>query len=223
MEKKIITLGLVALMLLVILLGVTYVYAQGPGSGPGPGAGPRWGERHRWGSSEPGKGLNLTPEQKASFREIRKKFIQENAQLIGALVAKRLEIRSLWTDPKADSQAILAKEKELRDLQNQMRDKAIQAKIEARKILTPEQIANWKPWRMRHRGMMGHAPGRGCGFGSDKAHLDLDMDAAQENFARNVGGIQVGRMDDEEFQGNLNILSAAGMGPGMGLAWSMDY
>jgi Spy/CpxP family protein refolding chaperone len=223
MEKKIITLGLVALMLLVILLGVTYVYAQGSGSGPGPGAGPRWGEKHRWGSSEPGKGLNLTPEQKASFREIRRKFIQENAQLIGALVAKRLELRSLWTDPKADSPAILAKEKELRDLQNQMRDKVIQAKLEARKILTPEQIGNWKPWRMRHRGMMGHAPRRGCGFGNDKAHLDLGSDAAQESFVLHPGGVQVGELDDEEIQGGLDLLSASGTGPGMGLAWSNEY
>ena len=163
MEKKIIGLGLVALALLVILLGVTYVYAQAPGSGPGHG--PRWEERHHWGSSEPGKGLNLTPEQKTNFREMRKKFIQENAQLIGALVAKRLELRSLWTDPKADPQVILAKEKEWRDLQNQMRDKVVQAKLEARKILTPEQIANWKPRQMRHRGMMNHGPGRGCGQG----------------------------------------------------------
>jgi len=192
MEKKIITLGLVALMLLVILLGVTYVYAQGFGSGPGPGPGPRWAERHRWGSSESGKGLNLTPEQKASFREIRKKFIQENAQLIGALVAKRLELRSLWTDPKADSQAILAKERELRDLQNQMRDKVIQAKLETRKILTPEQIANWKPWRMRHRGMMGHADGRGCGFGSDKARLEFGSEAAEESSVHDLGWIQAG-------------------------------
>ncbi len=221
MEKKIITLGLVALMLLVILLGVTYVCAQG--SGPGPGAGPRWGERHRWGSSEPGKGLNLTPEQKASFREIRKKFIQENAQLIGALVAKRLELRSLWTDPKADPQAILAKEKELRDLQNQMGDKVIQAKLEARKILTPEQIANWKPWRMRPRGMMGHAPGRGCGFGSDKAHLDLGLDATQESSVRHLAGIQVGGLHEEEIQGDLDLLSASGMGLGTDLGWSMEY
>jgi Spy/CpxP family protein refolding chaperone len=163
MEKKIIGLGLVAIALLVILLGVTYVYAQAPGFALGHG--PRWGERHHWGSLEPGKGLNLTPEQKANFREMRKKFIQENAQLIGALVAKRLELRSLWTDPKADPQVILAKEKEWRDLQSQMRDKVIQAKLEARKILTPEQIANWKPWQMRHRGMMNRGPGRGCGQG----------------------------------------------------------
>ena len=101
------------------------------------------------------KGFTLTPEQKVKFREMRRSFIRENAQLIGALVAKRLELRSLWTDPKSDPNALLDKEKELRALQNQMKDKAIQAMLEARKILTPEQIENWKPgWRMRHGGMM---------------------------------------------------------------------
>jgi len=156
MKKTIITLGLVALM----LFGVTYVYAQGPGIGPG----------HRgmhsqecWG---PGKASNLTPEQKTQFQELRRKFRQENAQLIGALVAKRLEVQSLWADPKADSKAILDKEKELRDLQNQMRDKVIQYKLEARKFLSPEQIANWKPGLEMGRGhMMGRGQGMGPGYG----------------------------------------------------------
>jgi len=162
MKKTIITLGLVALM----LLGVTYVYAQGPGIGPG----------HRgmhpqefW---ESGKASNLTPEQKTQFQELRRKFRQENAQLIGALVTKRLEVQSLWTDPKADSKAILDKEKELRDLQNQMRDKVIQYKLEGRKFLSPEQIANWKiGWgmgrghMMGHDGMMGRGQGMGPGYG----------------------------------------------------------
>jgi Spy/CpxP family protein refolding chaperone len=55
-------------------------------------------------------------------------------------VAKRLELRSLWTNPKADSQTILVKEKELRDLQNRMKDKIVQYRLEARNSLTPEQI-----------------------------------------------------------------------------------
>jgi Spy/CpxP family protein refolding chaperone len=168
MKKMIATLGLVALM----LFGVTYVYAQGPGFGPG----------HRgmhsqefWGPGRPGKVSNLTPEQKTQFKELRRKFRQENAQLIGALVAKRLELQSLWTDPKADSNTLLQKEKELGGLQDQMREKVVQMKLEARKFLTPEQIANWKPgWGMGRgetmggRGHMighGYRMGRGYGMG----------------------------------------------------------
>jgi Spy/CpxP family protein refolding chaperone len=110
-----------------------------------------------WG---PGKDLALTPEQKAKFQELRRKFRDENAKLIGAMVTKRLELQSLWTDPKADPKAILDKERELRDLQNQLRDKGVQMRLEARKFLTPEQIENWRP------GMgMGRGPGMGCGPG----------------------------------------------------------
>jgi Spy/CpxP family protein refolding chaperone len=154
MKKAIIALGLV----MVMFLGVSYLYAQEQGDPPGHG----WmhGEKS-WGQ---GKRLNLTPEQKARFQELRRKFIQENAQLIGDLVTKRLELRSLWTDPKADSQAILAKERELRDLKNRMRDKVIQYKLEFRNSLTPEQIEKF--------GMMG---GMGLGFGRSFHHHGQGM------------------------------------------------
>jgi Spy/CpxP family protein refolding chaperone len=149
MKKAIIGLGLV----MVMFFGVSYVYAQEQGNPP----------RHGWMHGEKswgqGKRLNLTPEQKARFQELRRKFIGENAQLIGGLVAKRLELRSLWTDPKADSRAILAKERELRDLKNRMKDKIVQYRLEARNSLTPEQIEKL--------GMMG---GMGFGFGRGFHH-----------------------------------------------------
>ncbi len=89
------------------------------------------------------------------------KFRGENAHLIGALVAKKLELRSLWTDPKSDPEAIVVKEKELRDLQNQMREKVIRVMLEARKILTSEQLAKvGSAWAMGH--------GEGIGFGWQK-------------------------------------------------------
>jgi Spy/CpxP family protein refolding chaperone len=123
MKKTIISLGLVAVM----VLGVTYAFAQGPGYGSG--YGPGYGRGHRmmhgqeqWGS---GKGSSLTPEQKTKFQELRRKFIEETAQLRGALLTKRLELQSLWTNPKTDSKALLDKEKELRDLQNQMKEKVV--------------------------------------------------------------------------------------------------
>jgi Spy/CpxP family protein refolding chaperone len=150
MKKAIIALGLV----MVMLLGVAYVYAQDPG------AGPRHGWMHDREHRDQWKKLNLTLEQKAKFQELRRKFIEENAQLIGGLMAKRLELRSLWTDPKTDSKTILAKEKELRDLQNRMKDKIVQYRLEARNFLTPEQIEKFG-WM----GGMDHGFGRGCRMG----------------------------------------------------------
>jgi len=152
MKKVIIALGLAVMM----LLGVSYVYAQERNDPP------KHEQMHGEKSWGHGKRLNLTPEQKAKFQELRRRFIAENAQLIGGLVAKRLELRSLWSDPKADSQAILAKERELMDLQNRLRDKKVQYKLEARKSLTPEQIEKLGIMRRMGRGgMMGHC----CGMG----------------------------------------------------------
>jgi len=155
MKKTIVVLGLVALM----VLGVAYAFAQGPGSGPGPGHRPGWGQE-KWSS--------LTPEQQTKFQELRQKFNDETAQLRGTMLTKRLELQSLWTNPKADSKTILDKEKELRDLQTQIKDKAVQMRLEARKSLTPEQIQNSKPGWGMGRGfggghIMGHGPGMGRG------------------------------------------------------------
>ncbi len=101
---------------------------------------------------------------------MRQKFNEETAQLRGSILTKRLELQSLWTNPKADSNAIMGKEKELRDLQNQMKDKVVQYKLEARKFLTPEQIAEFGAGHGMGPGfgrghMMGHGRGMGPGYG----------------------------------------------------------
>ena len=152
MKKAMVALGLVVVM----LLGVSYVYAQERGNPPEHG---RMHGEKSWGH---GKGLNLTPEQKVKFRELRRKFIRETAQLRGELLTKKLELRLLWTDPKANSQAILAKERELRDLKNRMKDKVVQYKLEFRKSLTPEQIEKLGMMRGRHHGFH-HHHGQGIG------------------------------------------------------------
>ena len=150
MKKILLALSLMT----VLILGVTYVYAQNPGHGPGHG--PGWRGERGGESGNPERFPSLTPEQKAKFQELRRKFTEETAQLRGALLTKRIELQSLWTNPSADPKAIMDKEKELRDLQNQMRDKAIQAKLEARKFLTPEQIQE---------------SGQGMGSGFGRGHM----------------------------------------------------
>jgi Spy/CpxP family protein refolding chaperone len=143
--KKVLA-GLVLLSLTV--LGVSYALADDPGFGPG-----RRGFHHRE-FKDPEKALNLTPEQKTKFQELRRKVDAETAELKGTMLTKRLELKSLWSDPKADPKAITDKEKELRNLQNQMKDKMVQFKLEARQFLTPEQISDF-----------GQGPGMGRGFG----------------------------------------------------------
>ncbi len=152
MRKLVVALVLVA----VVVLGISYVYAYGPGYG-----------RTGWGSE---KWSSLTSEQRTKFQELSQKFNDETAQLRGTIVTKRLELQSLWADPKADSKAIQEKEKELRSLQDQMRDKAVQFRLEGRQILTPEQLAQLGPSGEMGPGfggrrMMGYGPGTGCGYG----------------------------------------------------------
>jgi Spy/CpxP family protein refolding chaperone len=129
MKKMLIALGMVA----IFFLTVNYVAAQGPPGPPMP-PGPR---------GMPRQGPFLGPEQQVKIQELRQKFSEESAQLRGSLLTKRLELQSLWTNPEADPNIILEKERELRDLQNQMGEKILQYKLETRKLLTPEQISQF--------------------------------------------------------------------------------
>jgi len=145
--------------------------AQGSGHESGHGSMHQPGSVHQYEGSHqrhqesgaPGKEFSFTPEQKAKFQDLRRKFELENAQLIGALVAKRIELHALWSDPKADPKAIMEKEKEQASIQFQLREKMTQSKLEARKLLSPEQVAHFgRRWGMGFRkmmdygGMMGH-------------------------------------------------------------------
>jgi Spy/CpxP family protein refolding chaperone len=160
MKKMMVVLAAAALV-----LGVAYAYAQGPGFGPGRGYGyGPCGYCGDYGASNP-----LTQDQRTQLRELRQKFFDETASLRDSMRTKRQELRSLWSDPKADPQAIMAKEKELGALQDQMRDMAVQQRIEARKILTPEQLSqlSQEGWDRGQgfRGGEGRMYGRGRGFG----------------------------------------------------------
>jgi Spy/CpxP family protein refolding chaperone len=110
MKKMVIAAGLAVVM----LLGVTYVYAGGWGFGPGSGRGNCAGS---WGTSD------LTSEQQTKMQELQQKHYNEVAPLREKMFSMRQELRTLWSDPKADSKAIEAKTKEMNVLRDQMRDK----------------------------------------------------------------------------------------------------
>lgn len=161
MKKTMIVVGFVA----VIFFVAGYALAQGSGQEPGQVGVHQHGSvqkaegshQHHQESAASGKEFSLTPEQKSKFQDLRRKFQLENAQLIGALVAKRIELRALWSDPKADPKTIMEKEKEQASIQFQLREKMVQSRLEARKFLTPEQISHFgHHWGMGFRKMMGH-------------------------------------------------------------------
>jgi Spy/CpxP family protein refolding chaperone len=101
------------------------------------------------------KHLGLSDQQLAKMKELKNSFHADTRDLRYNLEIKRVEMRKLFTDPKTDDATLLAKQKEISELRQQLSEKKAQMKIEWRKILTPGQIA--KLDRMPHRGH--HAKG----------------------------------------------------------------
>ncbi len=93
MKKTLVAISLVAL----VVMGVTYAYAQGPGFGPGFG---RKGD-----CAGPCGESSLSAEQKGELQQLRQKFFEGTALLRETMRTKRLELRTLWTDPKAAPEA----------------------------------------------------------------------------------------------------------------------
>src|SRR5208283_3680183 len=93
--------------------------------------------------------LGLTDQQLAKMKELRNRFHADTRDLKYNLEIKRIEMRKLFTDPKTDDETLIAKQKEISELRQQLSEKKAQMKIEWRKILTAEQIA--KLDRMPHR------------------------------------------------------------------------
>ena len=87
------------------------------------------------------KHLGLSDQQLAKMKELRNRFHADTRDLRYNLEIKRIEMRKLFTDPKTDDETLLAKQKEISELRQQLSDKKAQMKVEWRKILTPEQIA----------------------------------------------------------------------------------
>ena len=121
----------------------------------GPGFGPRFGR----GPGGPGFGVppipNLTAEQSAQIQALRDAFLEEIEPLQEEFYTKGTELRSLWSSPNPDQATIAAKQKEIFNLQSQLQEKTTNLRLEIRKVLTPEQLAN----------LPGFAGGRGFGPG----------------------------------------------------------
>ncbi len=137
-------------------------------------AGPGWhrdlhhrhGEMHRGYRAEHGGFLNLSNDQRAKMRELWLRHFAATHDLRYDLMQKRVEMARLFTDPKASGAAILAKQKEMSAIRQQLMDQRAQAVVEWRSLLTPEQIQKLDLMVMlRHR--VGHEMGHGYGMGHE--------------------------------------------------------
>jgi Spy/CpxP family protein refolding chaperone len=115
------------------------------------------------------RGVTLTTEQKAELKKMRDTHFQEMRPLQKEMFAKRDAVRKLWLAPEPDQAAIAAAQKDMRSLRDQLEDKMTAFRLNAMKVLTPEQrnqiqssIAEHGSGPMRGRG---HRPWGGGGAG----------------------------------------------------------
>jgi len=155
--------------ILVTLIAVTALtasaFAFGPGWGRGYGSGPYYGPDERAFSQ-----LNLTAEQTAKINALRDAYLKDTKPVQDKLFSKRGDLRLLWLQTNPDQDKILAVQKEIRGLRDQLQDKMTNQRLEVLKVLTPEQQEKVKSFRMGRSfgpgmrggaGMNGGGPGMG--------------------------------------------------------------
>jgi Spy/CpxP family protein refolding chaperone len=104
-------------------------WGRGPGfdCGQGPGGAAGYG------------GLNLTPEQQATLKQMRDAHHTEMRPLQEQMFAMRDQVRQLWLAASPDQTAIMAAQKQMRELRDQVQDKMTAFRLKALNVLTPEQ------------------------------------------------------------------------------------
>ena len=78
------------------------------------------------------------------------------------MFAKRDAVRKLWLEPTPDQAKILAAQKEMRTLRDQLQDKMTAFRLEALKVLTPEQREKLKSAGIRSGIRSGARHGSRC-------------------------------------------------------------
>jgi Spy/CpxP family protein refolding chaperone len=117
------------------------------------------------------KHLNLTADQTASIKTLRDAHLKDVKPLHDKMFAKRGDLRLLWLEKNPNQDKIVALQKEIRTIRDQMQDKATDLHFAITNVLTPEQKEKLQT-TFRGRGH-GHGPGFGpmggpggpCGMG----------------------------------------------------------
>ena len=112
----------------------TSAFGFGWGRGPGVGYGPC-----ARGDFQGLAGVDLTTDQKAKLNGLRDTWFKDVKSLHEKMSTKRDELRNLWLEKSPDQGKIAAAQKEMRAVRDQMQDKMTAYRLDALKILTPEQ------------------------------------------------------------------------------------
>jgi Spy/CpxP family protein refolding chaperone len=157
MKMKKITLTVMAVLFAATVATTAFAFGWGRGPGYGPCA---------RGFFQGPAGLNLTAEQTAKIKEVRDAQWKAMKPLQEQVFTKRDELRKLWLEPNPDEAKILAAQKEMRTLRDQMQDKMTAFRLEAAKVLTPEQKEKIGSFTQNRRFGQGRGPMRGFGPGA---------------------------------------------------------
>lgn len=94
--------------------------------------------------------LKLSNNQESQVQILREKLVEKVSPLRSSLVQLKGELRDLWIQNKPDESRIKQKQKEIRSLRDQIKDKITNYSLELKKLLTPEQnsqlAALWLEW-----------------------------------------------------------------------------
>jgi Spy/CpxP family protein refolding chaperone len=84
--------------------------------------------------------VNLTEEQSARIKELQEGFFKDTLAWRNDLVGKRFELRDMFRNSQVEQNQILAKQREISELESKIQERALLHQLEVRKVLTPEQI-----------------------------------------------------------------------------------
>ena len=142
--KKVMTVVAVIALAAVVASPAMAYRGMGGGFDRGPGG---------YAMMDPARGLDLTAEQTQKINAMREAHLKEIKPLQDQIYAKSGDLRLLWLAKTPDQEKILALQKEVRNLRDQLTDKMTGFRLEARKVLTPEQLAKIQSYQGRGRQM----------------------------------------------------------------------
>ncbi len=83
--------------------------------------------------------LNLNPEQRARLQELREAYLRDTLVWRNELIIKKFDLRDLMRNPQAETSQILAKQREISQLEAKIQERTILYQLEIREVLTADQ------------------------------------------------------------------------------------
>jgi Spy/CpxP family protein refolding chaperone len=137
-------------------------------------------------------GLQLTPQQRKKIFDLRAAMIRKHAAARAEVAVKSGELKLLWLADEPNRQQILAKHAEIDGLRKQLRESKIDFRLNALKILTPQQRE-----AIKHMG--------GLGMGGMRGHMRKHMKGfmgGRGGMGGGMGGFGMMEPDDDAGAGH---------------------